>query len=665
MLPTTMRASRAAARTLSTASNKGAVVSVIGAVVDVQFSGKLPHPERRDGDGGAAVLEVAQHLGENTVRTIAMDATEGLVRGQEFVDCGAPITIPVGPECLGRIVASSARPSATGPVKTKIQFPIHRAPPTFVEQGKTQEILTTGIKVALVYGQMNEPGRARVALTGLTIAEYFRDEEGQACSSSSTTSSASRRRARGVRLARPHPSAVGYQPTLATDMGGLQERITSTTKGSITLQAVVARDDLTDPAPAAAFAHLDAQTVLSRDIASLGIYPPSSSRTSLQDIIAILGMDELSEDDKVTVARAQALDLPQEPDRQHSSFVDARTVDNDEGGVAKEGFTPLQRPSPGAPPLPPSGRAPTIEEMLEWTNLRELPKAVDLQPLYDLVDMREEIYISRLREAVGIRGVSASAVCAYGHLDVQPAKKAAAGTQARQVTETDGGRLAARRVRRQGPALSWLWAVEAHRKLGLKLPVRLKLLYEGMEEYGSVGIPVHRLRRGRGEARRRRSRRSRSTSGRGWLADVDHFVVSDNQWLSKTTPCLTSASGHACFECVVEGGKSDLHSGVYGGSVHEPLNDLIHLLGTLRAPKAGGLHHERIRVLMARWRFPTLSIHGVEGAAVGAAKTVLPRRVAGKFSIRLVPDMDPESTGRLVKAHLEDQWQNVVGSKYP
>ncbi|KAH8054693.1 proton-transporting ATP synthase [Aureococcus anophagefferens] len=386
MLPTTMRASRAAARTLSTASNKGAVVSVIGAVVDVQFSGKLPpilNALETTMNGERLVLEVAQHLGENTVRTIAMDATEGLVRGQEFVDCGAPITIPVGPECLGRIVnVIGEAVDDAGPVKTKIQFPIHRAPPTFVEQGKTQEILTTGIKVtvvimelinniatnhggysvfagvgertregndlyhemiesgvikigdghdttgskaALVYGQMNEPpgARARVALTGLTIAEYFRDEEGQ-----------------DVLFFVDNIfrfTQAGAEPTLATDMGGLQERITSTTKGSITsVQAVyVPADDLTDPAPATTFAHLDAQTVLSRDIASLGIYPAvdpldSSSRMmdprivgeehygvarsvqkllqdykSLQDIIAILGMDELSEDDKVTVARAR------------------------------------------------------------------------------------------------------------------------------------------------------------------------------------------------------------------------------------------------------------------------------------------------------------------------------------------------------------------------
>ena len=399
-------------------------MSVIGAVVDVQFPGNLPpilNALETTMNGERLVLEVAQHLGENTVRTIAMDATEGLVRGQEIVDCGAPITIPVGPECLGRIVnVIGEAVDDAGPVKTKIQFPIHRAPPTFVEQGKTQEILTTGIKVvdllapyakggkiglfggagvgktvvimelinniatnhggysvfagvgertregndlyhemiesgvikigdghdttgskaALVYGQMNEPpgARARVALTGLTIAEYFRDEEGQdVLFFVDNIFRFTQAGAEVSALLGRIPSAVGYQPTLATDMGGLQERITSTTKGSITsVQAVyVPADDLTDPAPATTFAHLDAQTVLSRDIASLGIYPAvdpldSSSRMmdprivgeehygvarsvqkllqdykSLQDIIAILGMDELSEDDKITVARAR------------------------------------------------------------------------------------------------------------------------------------------------------------------------------------------------------------------------------------------------------------------------------------------------------------------------------------------------------------------------
>jgi F-type H+-transporting ATPase subunit beta len=407
------------------ASSQGKIVSVIGAVVDVQFTGALPPIlnalDAKMPGGERLVLEVAQHLGENTVRTIAMDATEGLVRGQDIVDTGAPISIPVGPECLGRIVnVIGDAVDDAGPVKTKQQFPIHRAPPTFVEQGKTQEILTTGIKVvdllapyakggkiglfggagvgktvvimelinniatnhggysvfagvgertregndlyhemieggvikigeghdttgskaALVYGQMNEPpgARARVALTGLTIAEYFRDEEGQdVLFFVDNIFRFTQAGAEVSALLGRIPSAVGYQPTLATDMGGLQERITSTTKGSITsVQAVyVPADDLTDPAPATTFAHLDAQTVLSRDIASLGIYPAvdpldSSSRMmdprivgdehysvarsvqkllqdykSLQDIIAILGMDELSEDDKLTVARAR------------------------------------------------------------------------------------------------------------------------------------------------------------------------------------------------------------------------------------------------------------------------------------------------------------------------------------------------------------------------
>jgi len=418
-------ASRALTRGFATGAT-GKIVSVIGAVVDVQFPTGLPPilnalEAKETISGERLVLEVAQHLGENTVRTIAMDATEGLVRGQEIVDLGAPITIPVGPETLGRImnVIGEAVDDA-GPVKTKTTLPIHRSPPTFVEQGKSQEILTTGIKVvdllapyakggkiglfggagvgktvvimelinniatnhggysvfagvgertregndlyhemiesgvikigdghdttgskaALVYGQMNEPpgARARVALTGLTLAEYFRDEEGQdVLFFVDNIFRFTQAGAEVSALLGRIPSAVGYQPTLATDMGALQERITSTTKGSITsVQAVyVPADDLTDPAPATTFAHLDAQTVLSRDIASLGIYPAvdpldSSSRMmdprivgdehygvarsvqkllqdykSLQDIIAILGMDELSEDDKITVSRAR------------------------------------------------------------------------------------------------------------------------------------------------------------------------------------------------------------------------------------------------------------------------------------------------------------------------------------------------------------------------
>lgn len=403
----------------------GRVTQVIGAVVDVQFDGELPPIlnalEVKVAEGEPRlVLEVAQHLGEKTVRTIAMDATEGLVRGQACEDTGAPIKIPVGPETLGRIVnVVGDAVDEKGPVPAKAFAPIHKSAPLFTEQGKSQEILVTGIKVvdllapyakggkiglfggagvgktvvimelinniatnhggysvfagvgertregndlfhemitsgvikvngdstegskaALVYGQMNEPpgARARVALTGLTIAEYFRDEEGQDVllfvdNIFRFTQAGSEVSALLGRI----PSAVGYQPTLATDMGALQERITSTQKGSITsVQAVyVPADDLTDPAPATTFAHLDATTVLSRNIAALGIYPAvdpldSTSRMldpriigqehydvaratqkllqdykGLQDIIAILGMDELSEDDKLTVSRAR------------------------------------------------------------------------------------------------------------------------------------------------------------------------------------------------------------------------------------------------------------------------------------------------------------------------------------------------------------------------
>jgi ATP synthase F1 beta subunit len=409
----------------------GRITQVIGAVVDVQFDEKLPKilnalevevPEGSD----RLVLEVAQHLGESTVRTIAMESTDGLVRGQKCVDTGAPIQVPVGPLTLGRIINVIGEPvDEKGPIFAKKEdekwAPLHRAAPTFSEQGKTQDILVTGIKVvdllapyakggkiglfggagvgktvvimelinniamnhggysvfagvgertregndlyhemieggvikidketgscagskaALVYGQMNEPpgARARVALTGLAIAEYFRDEEGQDVllfvdNIFRFTQAGSEVSALLGRI----PSAVGYQPTLATDMGALQERITSTAKGSITsVQAVyVPADDLTDPAPATTFAHLDATTVLSRAIAELGIYPAvdpldSTSRMldprvigqehydvaratqkllqdykGLQDIIAILGMDELSEDDKLIVSRAR------------------------------------------------------------------------------------------------------------------------------------------------------------------------------------------------------------------------------------------------------------------------------------------------------------------------------------------------------------------------
>merc|ERR1719274_293438 len=411
----------------STANQGGFVTQVIGAVVDVQFDGPLPPImnalEVKVGkDSPRLVLEVAQHLGENTVRTISMEATEGLVRGQEVVDTGAPIMVPVGPGTLGRILNVIGEPvDEQGPIKGDKKAPIHRPAPLFTEQGKSQEILVTGIKVvdllapyakggkiglfggagvgktvvimelinniamnhggysvfagvgertregndlyhemieggvikvdkegkpidgskaALVYGQMNEPpgARARVALTGLAIAEYFRDQEGQDVllfvdNIFRFTQAGSEVSALLGRI----PSAVGYQPTLATDMGLLQERITSTGVGSITsVQAIfVPADDLTDPAPATTFAHLDATTVLSRQISELGIYPAvdpldSTSRMldprvvgdehyevaravqkvlqdykALQDIIAILGMDELSEEDKLTVARAR------------------------------------------------------------------------------------------------------------------------------------------------------------------------------------------------------------------------------------------------------------------------------------------------------------------------------------------------------------------------
>ena len=400
----------------------GKISQVIGAVVDVEFDGAIPdilNALEVDNNGQRLVLEVAQHLGESTVRTIAMDSTEGLVRGADAVDTGAPITVPVGPETLGRILNVIGEPvDEREPVKAKVSYPIHRPAPEYVDQSTESEILVTGIKVidllapyakggkiglfggagvgktvtimelinnvakahggysvfagvgertregndlfhemvesgviktdgegskaALVYGQMNEPpgARARVALTGLTLAEYFRDEEGQDVllfvdNIFRFTQAGSEVSALLGRI----PSAVGYQPTLATDMGALQERITSTNKGSITsVQAIyVPADDLTDPAPAASFAHLDATTVLSRQIAELGIYPAvdpldSTSRMldariigeehygvarqvqevlqqykSLQDIIAILGMDELSEEDKLVVARARKI----------------------------------------------------------------------------------------------------------------------------------------------------------------------------------------------------------------------------------------------------------------------------------------------------------------------------------------------------------------------
>jgi F-type H+-transporting ATPase subunit beta len=406
----------------ASAAPSGKIVAVIGAVVDVQFDDQLPPIlnalEVKDRQP-RLVLEVAQHLGENTVRTIAMDGTEGLVRGQKVVDTKSPITIPVGPETLGRIINVIGEPiDERGPINTNKFLPIHAEAPEFVDMSVEAEILSTGIKVvdllapyskggkiglfggagvgktvlimelinnvakahggysvfagvgertregndlyhemieggvislkdksskvALVYGQMNEPpgARARVALTGLTAAEYFRDQEGQDVllfidNIFRFTQAGSEVSALLGRI----PSAVGYQPTLATDMGSMQERITTTKKGSITsVQAIyVPADDLTDPAPATTFAHLDATTVLSRGIAELGIYPAvdpldSTSRImdpnvvgeehygvardvqkilqdykSLQDIIAILGMDELSEEDKLTVARARKI----------------------------------------------------------------------------------------------------------------------------------------------------------------------------------------------------------------------------------------------------------------------------------------------------------------------------------------------------------------------
>ena len=405
------------------ANAKGKITQVIGAVCDVQFDDHLPeilNALTTDNNGNKRVLEVAQHLGENTVRCIAMDSSEGLVRGQEVVDTDGPIMVPVGPKTLGRILNVVGEPvDEGGPVEAEEKRPIHADAPEFADQSTESEVLVTGIKVvdllapyskggkiglfggagvgktvlimelinniakvhsgysvfagvgertregndlyhemiesnvikpdnleesqvALVYGQMNEPpgARARVALTGLTLAEQFRDASGTDVlffvdNIFRFTQAGSEVSALLGRI----PSAVGYQPTLATDMGAMQERITSTKSGSITsIQAVyVPADDLTDPAPATTFAHLDATTVLSRAISELGIYPAvdpldSSSRLmdpqivgeehyqvasdvqqilqrykSLQDIIAILGMDELSEEDKLTVARARKI----------------------------------------------------------------------------------------------------------------------------------------------------------------------------------------------------------------------------------------------------------------------------------------------------------------------------------------------------------------------
>jgi len=413
---------------MATTNNVGRITQVIGAVVDVTFPDAVPFilsALETSNNGQRLVLEVAQHLGENTVRTIAMDSTDGLTRGQEVIDTGAQIRVPVGPATLGRILNVVGEPiDERGPVETTLSAPIHAKAPEFVDQSTDASILVTGIKVidllapyakggkiglfggagvgktvliqelinniakghggtsvfagvgertregndlyhefldagviakdadgnaisegskvALVYGQMNEPpgARARVALSGLTIAEYFRDQEGQdVLFFVDNIFRFTQAGAEVSALLGRIPSAVGYQPTLATDMGALQERITSTNKGSITsVQAVyVPADDLTDPAPATSFAHLDATTVLNRAISELGIYPAvdpldSTSRVleprvvgqehyetaravqailqkykSLQDIIAILGMDELSEEDKLTVARARKI----------------------------------------------------------------------------------------------------------------------------------------------------------------------------------------------------------------------------------------------------------------------------------------------------------------------------------------------------------------------
>lgn len=405
------------------AKKVGRIAQVIGAVVDVQFDDHLPailDALETDNNGNRLVLEVAQHLGENTVRTIAMDTTEGLVRGQEVVDLGQAISIPVGEETLGRIMNVIGEPiDEAGPIKTKEKRAIHADAPEFVDQSPEAEILVTGIKVvdllapyakggkiglfggagvgktvliqelinnvannhggysvfagvgertregndlywemiesgvnkekgaagskcALVFGQMNEPpgARARVALTGLTIAEQFRDEGQDVLFFVDNIFRFTQAGSEVSALLGRIPSAVGYQPTLATDMGAMQERITTTSKGSITsVQAVyVPADDLTDPAPATTFAHLDATTVLNRAISEKGIYPAvdpldSTSRLldpqvvgvdhynvarevqeilqrykALQDIIAILGMDELSEEDKLTVARARKIE---------------------------------------------------------------------------------------------------------------------------------------------------------------------------------------------------------------------------------------------------------------------------------------------------------------------------------------------------------------------
>ena len=411
---------------MATPNAVGKITQVIGAVVDVQFEDHLPailNALETTNGGKRLVLEVAQHLGESTVSTVAMDSSEGLVRGQDVTDTGEPIEVPVGDETLGRIINVIGEPvDEAGPVKTKEKRAIHQPAPSYVDQSTEAQVLVTGIKVvdllapyakggkiglfggagvgktvlimelinnvakahggysvfagvgertregndlyhemiesgvnkdpkkgsvagskcALVYGQMNEPpgARARVGLSGLTVAEYFRDQGQDVLFFVDNIFRFTQAGSEVSALLGRIPSAVGYQPTLATDMGELQERITTTTKGSVTsVQAIyVPADDLTDPAPATSFAHLDATTVLSRDIAAKGIYPAvdpldSTSRMlsplivgeehyavarqvqqilqrykALQDIIAILGMDELSEEDKLTVARARKIE---------------------------------------------------------------------------------------------------------------------------------------------------------------------------------------------------------------------------------------------------------------------------------------------------------------------------------------------------------------------
>jgi F-type H+-transporting ATPase subunit beta len=410
------------------ANLKGRITQVIGAVVDVQFQEHLPailNALETDNQGHRLVLEVAQHLGESTVRTVAMDTTEGLIRGQEVSDTGQPITVPVGDGTLGRIINVIGEPvDEAGPVQATERRAIHQPTPSYTDQSTEAQVLVTGIKVvdllapyarggkiglfggagvgktviiqelinniakahggysvfagvgertregndlyhemiesnvnkdphknngsaagskcALVYGQMNEPpgARARVGLSGLTVAEYFRDQGQDVLFFVDNIFRFTQAGSEVSALLGRIPSAVGYQPTLATDMGALQERITTTQKGSVTsVQAIyVPADDLTDPAPATSFAHLDATTVLSRSIAEKGIYPAvdpldSTSRMldprivgeehyavarqvqailqrykALQDIIAILGMDELSEEDKLTVARARKIE---------------------------------------------------------------------------------------------------------------------------------------------------------------------------------------------------------------------------------------------------------------------------------------------------------------------------------------------------------------------